>query len=45
MLVESLLASASAGVSSEPGGTSVASAFGFCFEASSVAWKSAFVPA
>ena len=30
---------------SEPGGTSVASAFGFCFEAASVAWNSALLPA
>ena len=34
-------ASASAGVMSEPGGTSVASALGFSLEAASAAWKSA----
>ena len=43
--MESFAASASAGVMSEPGGTSLASAFGFSLEAASVAWKRALVPA
>ena len=39
--MESFSASASAGVMSEPGGTSVASAFGFSLDAASAAWNSA----